>query len=116
MTIAEVIERADLLRPNLISEQQKAEWVLSLEAEYAELTGEDLPEPPEDTNEALLMPFPYDESYVHWLCAKIDYAQEEMQLYSDDMMAANQAKADACAWWRRNNRPDTIERFKGVWL
>ena len=117
MTIKEVIEKADAERPNLIPNATKRRWVYELEADYCETMELDLPiyEDEQNPDVELLMQFPYDESYVKYLNAKIDYHQEEMQLYADDMMAAMQAKSDAVAWWRRNNRPTRKNHYRGVW-
>ena len=118
MNINEVIERADQLRPNLIEAPRKAEWVYQLEADFAEMMGLDIPREKEyDVNdtEELLIGFPRDEVYVLYLCAKIDYAQEETTLYANDMTAANSMISDATAWWRRHNKPLKKHRFKGVY-
>ena len=112
MTITEVITRADAQRPNVFPAEMKAEWIKGLEASFAEMMGVDDPEnnyDPNDDTDDLLVPFPHDEVYVLYLCAKIDYAQEETQLYANDMAVANQAIAETQSWYRRGNRPDTTD-------
>lgn len=112
MTKAEAIKRADLLRPNVIPLYQKIAWLEELEGEFAECMETEPPVPTdmdsydkENDTEELLMPFPKEEVYELFLCAKIDNAHEETELYTNDMLVANQAISEAKRWWRRNNRP-----------
>lgn len=109
-----------MIRPNVFPAKDKAEWIDSLEASFAEMMGNDLPYrdenyDAENDTEELLIPYPRDEVYVTYLCAKIDYVQEETALYQNDMMAANQAIAEVESWWRRNNRPLKKSVYRGVY-
>lgn len=110
MTTTQVIDRADLLRPNGIPKEMKRKWVLDLDGQLAEMYGT---EP--DGDELLAQP-PHDEVYVLHLCAQIDLAQEETDLYQDDMAQANLAMSELRAWYRRNHCPDKgVYRKKGVY-
>lgn len=104
MTTREAIRRADALRPNTLASEDKVKWLRSLEAEYAETMGVDLPGDVWPEDQTLLMPEPHDESYVWALCAGIDLANEETEQYANDHITANAAAAEAKAWWRRHNR------------
>lgn len=107
MKIKDAISAADEMRPNAISEKIKAKWVQDLNAQLAETMGIEPPIPvewPEDGPE-LLMPAPHDEIYQLYLMARIDYSQEDMELYQMDSAMSDKAISDARAWWRRNNRP-----------
>lgn len=112
MTVKEAIRRADELRPNAIPEETKAAWLYEVEGELAEMM--DLPDPenkwPEE-DEELLMPYPKDGMYYLYLCAMIDLANEETNLYQNDMAIAQAAVNEARAWWWRNNytrKPEMI--------
>lgn len=105
MTAREAIRRADALRPNTLPDEDKTRWLRTLEAEYAETMGETLPENTWPEDRVLLMPEPHDESYVWALCASIDLANAETELYANDRVIANTARAAAKAWWRRHNVP-----------
>lgn len=111
MTVREAIKRADALRPNTLGGEDKARWLRALETEYAETMGAELPENKWPEDQELLMPEPHDESYVWALCASIDLANAETELYANDHVLANAASAEAKAWWRRHNRP----RASGNW-
>lgn len=103
MTLKEAIKRADFLRPNTIPEEIKAHWVMALESEISELMGYvNVQEFKWPEDQELLMPFPKDDIYPLNLCAKIDLANEETELYANDSTAANQATIEAKEWWYRN--------------
>lgn len=105
MKYSEAIDRANELRPNAILDARKAEWLYFYDAENAEIMGqtqERLNWP--DTDPDLMMPAPYDYIYPLYLMAMIDNAQEESDLYMNDMTIANQALMEARAAWRRNHR------------
>jgi len=105
MKIRACIRQADELRPNTLSDETKAGYLYKLEAEIAEMMGVDIPENvwPEDAE--MLMPAPHDDIYHLYLCAMIDSANQETNLYANDMQMANAAIQDAKAWYRRHNMP-----------
>lgn len=111
MTVREVIRRADLLRPNTLAGEDKARWLRATEAEYAETMGVPLPANVWPEDQTLLMPEPHDTSYIYALCASIDLANAETELYANDHVIANAMLAEAKAWWRREHRP----RPSGNW-
>lgn len=106
MRVKTAIQRADALRMNVISEEQKAAWVMDLEGQLAEMFGMDPPENlwPEADGE-LLLPAPYEEVYQLYLICKIDYYNQEMSLYANDLVMYDAALTEARAWFRRNHRP-----------
>lgn len=105
MTVKEAIERADSLRLNSISDEQKAAWIIALDGQVAEMFHTEPPAnnwPTEDRE--LLIPFPYDEVYQLYLICKIDYYNQDMKLYANDMEMYTAALAEAQAWYRRTHR------------
>ena len=106
MKVSEAIKRADALRMNTVSDEQKAAWVLYLDGQLAEMFGAEPPAnnwPEEDR--ILLMPSPHEEIYQLYLICKIDYYNQEMNMYANDLAFYNAALAEAKAWYRRNHRP-----------
>ena len=104
MKLLAAIEKANTLRPNAITDTMKADWIVALDGEIAEMMGlypQDN-EYPEDMD--LLMPYPHDEIYSLYCMAMIDNAQEETDLYANDLQVANQAISEARRWWWRNRR------------
>lgn len=121
MTLLTAIEKANALRPNAFDDAMKADWIIGLEAEIAEMMYKDRPckeyEDPENTypsDKELLMPYPHDGFYVPYLCAMIDEANEETELYQDDMTIATVERQNACSWWWRNNRPVKPKYIRGL--
>ena len=105
MKVRDAIARADALRPNCISDEEKVAALRTLEQEYAELMGVELPANRWPEDQELLMPEPHAISYVWHLCAEIDLANAEAELYANDKVTALSKVADASAWWRRHNTP-----------
>lgn len=107
MKVSEAMARADGLRLNAVPEAQKAAWVYELDGQLAEMMGG---KPREnrwpEVDAELRMPRPHEEIYPLYLICKIDYYNQEMGLYANDMAVYNAAMAEAQAWWRRNHRPE----------
>ena len=113
MKLSEAMVRADELRPNTAGEEQKAAWLWALEEQRSEMQGRSL-RPcrwPEVDQELSLGP-PHEELYVLYLICKLDYYNQEMELYASDSAVYNAALAEAQAWWRRGHRPERKDRWK----
>lgn len=106
MTITEAISRADELRMNTISDEQKAAWVTALDGQLAErldTVPQDYNWPQEEAE--LLLPSPYDRVYVLYLCCQIDYYNNETALYGNDKAVYDAELNEALGWWRRGHCP-----------
>lgn len=106
MTVTGTISKADELRMNTISDEQKAEWVMGLDKEIADRMGiaSRVHDWPAGDGE-LLLPSPYDRVYVLYLCSQIDYYNNETALYGNDKAVYDESLSEALAWWRRENCP-----------
>lgn len=112
MTAKEAIRRADELRPNALGEEQKAAWIFDLDGQIADMmqtvpTANTFP----DLDVTLLMSAPHEEIYPLYLVCKIDFYNQEMNMYANDRAIYEGAMQEAAAWYRRNNRPVS----HGVW-
>lgn len=106
MTVMTAIKRADALRMNSLDDEQKASWIMDLDGQLAEMFDVSVPDnewPEKDA--VLLMPAPHEEIYQLYLICKIDYYNQEMSLYANDLAFYNAALAEAKAWYRRQHRP-----------
>lgn len=96
MTIKEAIAQLDNLKPNMYGEPDKKRWLSRLDTRIWQdilLThelneGEELPEfEPYDVDTSgeteLLVGEPYDEMYVRWLEAQVDYANREFDGFNN---------------------------------
>lgn len=117
MTILTALSEANKLRPNDADDSIKINQLFrGLEGEVAEMIGVDPPEytydPADPEDMELLMPYPYDDIYIWYLCAQIDLANEETALYENDMTVFNSMWARGQAWYRRNNRAFSTRNWK----
>ncbi len=106
MIIQEAIDRAQAIRSDDLPVETKVRWLSSLDGRlYREVilqhekpdVTEFVPYSPDDTSGSLLVPFPYDELYVHYLLAKRDEAYGEADLYNNDASMFNEEESQ----WRR---------------
>lgn len=121
MKLLTAISSADALRPNKATQKAKAEWLMQLEGEFAEMMGKPVPELEDGTQAGtvedvdLLVPYPYDQAYILFLAAQIDArANHDADLYTADKQMADDAISSAKAWYRRNNRPENSGQWKGL--
>ena len=117
MTLQQAITRADALKPNAVPEAEKIRWLSVLEGmikdEIAD-THEGWDEPlscgelagPSDT---LFAPPPYDDVYVFWLLAKIDFACGEFDAYANSSGAFNSVYSAVADHVNRTKTPKTTE-------
>ena len=105
MRLFKAIERANALRPNTIEDEQKAAWIYELEGKLAEFRNAPPPVQAWPADQTLALPPPVDNIYELYLCAMIDYANEETELYQNDSTVFNRAYAEAISYWRRKHRP-----------
>ena len=118
MTAMDAIREADRLRPNSYPTEEKLRWLARLEARIREeillhyepettAAQEAAPEPPD---RRLCVETPYDEMYVHWLCAQMALFEQELESFN----AANALFEAVFARFRnaynREHRPKVREK------
>ena len=115
MTLIGAINHIDSIKPNSYSEQNKRRWLSTLDglvkreiidthkgaeavsfSEYTDAT---------PLTQELLVPFPYDDVYIRWLEAQIDYANGEYGKYNNTITAFNNAYARFESYYHKNNKP-----------
>ena len=115
MEIREIIERVDRLKPNMIDEEQKIRWLSEVDgqvwheiitqhegAPMEEFTGYTDTTPPQTK---LLVPFPYDNLYIHYLSAQIDLYNQELGKYNNDSQLYNTALKNYSDWYTAHHMP-----------
>lgn len=122
MTITQAIAKIDELKPNTYSYAEKVRWLSLLDGMVdTEILathegggterfcgyGADTPQ---DTE--LLVPFPYDEVYIKWLEAQMDYAAAETNRYYNSRAAASAAYMDFAAYYNRTHMPKSPRPVK----
>lgn len=114
MTIAEAIARLDRVKHNTYDFLEKVGWLSRLdhmihkhivethEGAGVAFTGYNANT---DVNIQLLAPEPFDEMYLRWMEAQIDYCNGEYDKYNQSMLTF-QAEYNAFErWYNRNHMP-----------
>lgn len=115
MTIIEAINHIDSLKPNSYAQPDKILWLSNLDgiikneiidthegSENVTFDGYDA-ETALDT--VLLVPAPYDDVYIKWLEAQIDYANGETNRYMNSMIMYNTAYSTFERFYNRTHMP-----------
>lgn len=115
MTIIEVIGIVDTFKPNNYTELDKIGWLSELEGrikneiidtheggEKIVFNGYDQNT---NTETKLLVSEPYDDIYIKWLEAKIDYNNAEYTKYNNSTMAFNSAYSAFERYYNRHHMP-----------
>lgn len=122
MTIMEALHRADALKPNVYTNAEKIKWLSILDGiikkeiidthEGAEaIVFDGYNEDDVELTRELLVGAPYDDIYVHWLEAQIDYTNGEFAKYQNSRAMYNAAYDAYKRDYNRTHMPKG-KRFK----
>lgn len=123
MTIIEAIGKVDNLKYNTYTNAEKIAWLSKLDhmvkrhiidthenaadvafLGYTEMT---------DMDTELLVPAPYDEMYLRWLEAQIDYTNGEYNQYNASILLFNTEYEAYGRYYNRTHMPKTVgTRFR----
>lgn len=114
MKIIEAINRIDAVKPNNYTQNEKIEWLSRLDwqikreiidthegADAVIFSGYDST----SLNTELIAPAPYDEVYLRWLEAQIDYANGEIERYNNSNNMYETVYTAFESWYNRNKMP-----------
>lgn len=110
MTIREAIEQVDGLKCNTYTDTEKVAWLSRLDERVdvlvhgTQVTGSSWYDSNTDMDCQLLIPSPFDEIYLHWLSAQIDYANGEYDKYNAAITLYNTAYGAYSDWYIRTHR------------
>ena len=115
MTIAEVISQVDALKPNNYTPEDKIRWLSSLDSRVKTqiIDAHECNEPfcfygydsILDQETELLVGAPYDEMYLRWLEAMIDYHNSDDDRYNNASMLFNNAYEGYKKHYTRTHMP-----------
>ena len=115
MKIAEAIYKVDALKPNTYTQGDKIEWLSTLDAKVKSqiIDAHECNEPVSfdgydivnDQDTELLVPAPYDEMYLRWLEAMIDYHNSDDDRYNNAIMLFNNAYEGYKKYYTRTHMP-----------
>lgn len=115
MTICEAINQVDSLRRNTYDRKEKIQWLSRLDqrvksriidthegGQSVAFTGYD-----ENTDEdtVLLVAAPYDEMYLHYLIAQIEYHDQQEKCYNNANRMFESVWTDFACWYNRTHMP-----------
>jgi hypothetical protein len=117
MTIIEAITKVDTLKPNAYSTTDKISWLSRLDGMVKRLIidthegGEDVIfsgyDSDTDMETELLVAAPFDDIYLRWLEAQIDYSNAEFNKYNNSILMFNSAFDVFSNYYNRNHMPAT---------
>lgn len=115
MTVMEAISQVDNLKFNAYGPTEKVKWLTTLDAtvmtevimnheggEGVQFTGYNANE---DMQKELLVKAPFDEIYLRWMEAMIDYHNGEIQSYNASKALFNAHYEAFKAWYGRTHMP-----------
>lgn len=114
MTIKEAIEMTDGMKPNMYTLYDKIKWLsdldMSIKTEIIDTHEGDAAAflgytPGTDVDTELLISSPFDEIYLRWLEARIDYANAEYSKYNNSITAYNAAFSAYERYYNRTHMP-----------
>lgn len=108
MTLKAIIEEVDRQRPNAFSELEKTEMLNRLEMQIADEIFGTLAAKLDwsvDRNSELLLSAPYDDIYVIYLMAQIDFRNGDYSRYNNELSQFDQRFTDAQASYLRRHKP-----------
>ena len=119
MKLQEVLTQIDHVKPNQYDDATLVRWVSGLDGLlYNEIISWHDPQAEKQWDpsvlpyraaggmtEELLVPAPYDDIYVKYLCAQVDYHNAEFERYNNSMVMYNMALSAYADWVNRNRKP-----------
>ena len=115
MKIIEAINRIDSLKHNTYSNNEKLAWLSRMDSMVKRLIidthedGEDITftgyDDRTDLNTELLVPAPFDEIYLRWLEAQIDYTNGEYGKYNNAIVMFNTSWKEYQNYYNRTHMP-----------
>ena len=111
MTLSEAIEQVKILKPNAYSEDALTAWLNQLEAMVQSEVHGVAPENivtfvwGDDCDKHLTICKPYDNAYVEWISAKIDFNNKEYNSYNNAVDVFNNTYDEYKKFWRRKHSP-----------
>lgn len=117
MTIENIISRVNEIKPNAYSEEALLGFLNTLEGRiqrevWLRLPGEMLPayDFGEDREKVPLMPAPYDEAYIWYICAMVDALNGEYSKYQNTLQIANEQMRAYQNWFISTYEPAQANR------
>jgi len=124
MTIAAAMDRVQRMKPSRYTPRDMMGWLDELDGRIwreiilthegkdpeADYEGYDQETNPETI---LLVPYPYDGLYEHWMACKIDQGNMELGKYENDRILFNNAFEEYANWYNAHHMPlKLVDEFR----
>lgn len=118
-TVNTILERVARLKPNMIDDRDAARWIMDLNDRlirelHMPLCTERPRRWPEDGGVPLVATGPYDELYVFYAVAMIEFYQREYGNYNNSIIQFNDRCADFRRAYRRGHMYRPQQSYEGV--
>lgn len=123
MKLFELISEVDQLRPNQYNNDQKTRWISEIEGMIVDeilnmAEGNEIEfsgyEYALDSEKELMLPDRFCDIYEHYLKAKIEFYDEETDIYNNEVAAYQNAYNQYAVWYRRNHMPKQLAKID-IW-
>lgn len=123
ITLGDVIAQLDQIKPNQYDLDTKVRWLNDVEGQLVQeifswhAGTENLTFPhfnSADLTQILLVPAPYHDLYVKYLCAQVDFANAEFNRYNNSMTLYNALLSSFADWYNRTHVPAQPNYIRGV--
>jgi len=124
MTLATLITKIEKLRPSQFDKDELTDWVNEIESQvvdqiFNKAEGDEHVFTPykydEDYDRELMLPEQHTDIYLHYLAAKIDYWNSEIERFNNSAAMYQSAWDSYAAEYRRNNMPKQLKRPCHEW-
>lgn len=111
MTLKQVVDMVDDIKPNAFSYETKTRWINEVEGFVQTnvflLNVDDVKKYDwaENQNTELLANFPHDKIYWTYLCAMVDFGNGEYNKYQNTMQMYNEFIGEFMRWFAQTYRP-----------
>lgn len=121
MTIQDAIRTVRTLKPHPYSDEDMTRWLSDLDGQiHGEIMAGHEGAPPapgayrigNDMDTELLVGSPYEDVYIKYLSAQVDYHNAEYERYNNAMMMYNTQLMAFAAWYNRTHMP--LQNWIGV--
>ena len=117
-TINKVIEQVDKVKINPYGDEEKFGWISELDGMVRRTVlqegGTFAYSYPDDGDTELIVPYPYDGIYTHWLEAKIDFYDKRFEDYNNTITMFYALFDDYKKAYIRENTPKSHGKVKNV--
>jgi hypothetical protein len=121
MTIQEVLDQLDEMKPNMMSRRLKVKYLTEIEqliydeivqkhVQAEEPAGKPVYTEDSDPGTVLIIPDPYSSVYLYWLMTKVDIQNQEDARYNIDRQHFENAYDTMSDWYTREHMPKQMTR------